>query len=658
MTDTNFIPSYSTLNGIFLENDSDESYDIFLKNIECQYERLETIENINEVFPNGSLIVRDTRDIVTFINYNLINKIKFTFMDGLTRIVYITSVTYLNNAASDTEENFVSINFSNNLYKKTQQTALLDLLPNLSPQVFLISDFISQAAGAMQTVARVVDKTSNYMVYRPLTEIDSRVPSPADNTIQYINYISNFACGENSCEPRYVFWTNWAGEFVFKYFERTPENDPYGTDDYIDSRTLRYKIYDQDNPSIQFRSYGDKVYKKIYYMCTDPADQFISKNYYYYRKTPKILDTTPVGVDAYDHSIQSLMYQYQDEGQKYNIELISSNKTNNMVAGADEIICDTHWGYYNTFSSANNTPITNISEKFGTESILVQDSYVGITGYFPYVDNTHMWKMMFDFTEIHPNYPDASGFFDNTIEGETTYLQTILDIKQTAFNITQEYKESKLDLIRKIEKENFIMYALCCMAKEDQSFFAMLTRYEKDTTYGAGLSGGSAVDMSSVGGFSGSTYSPYRYKWVKLNFDFPYGLTAPDGNVSPSGGTAYYFHNIEAWKPDDYVKSSETVDDTWAINLNERSVAKNYLPPGWSPASSLPSGFNWRPIGVIEDSSGNYNKDSGITRHIVKMNAVSVSDLLLDSKQLVPSQYLGKYLYYFTATNIVDGRCV
>jgi hypothetical protein len=65
--------------------------------------------------------------------------------------------------------------------------------------------------------------------------------------------------------------------------------------------------------------------------------------------------------------------------------------------------------------------------------------------------------------------------------------------------------------MRQIEKQNFIMYVLCCMAKEEQSFFALLTAYEKDNAVTNGP----------------KDYGPYRYKWVKVNFNSPYGKLGP-----------------------------------------------------------------------------------------------------------------------------------
>lgn len=644
--------SYSAINGIYLQNDNGLSFNINVINPECQFERLETIENINEIFPNGSLIVRDTKDILTFISNNQINKIFFTFLDGKTRITYITSTSYITNAASENEENMVSINFSNLLYKTMQQTALLDLLPYQSPKVFRISDFIKEAASAIGTNARVVDETSNYMVFSPFYTSDDRIEKQLTNPLQYINYISSFATGKGSQEPRFMFWTNWDGHLVFKYFEKNVYDDPYAGNDYITSRGLRYKIYDENIENLSFPSQNNKYYKKIYYMCTDPADQFISKNYYYVRKTPKILDVDPNGitggsgpVDAYtSDNMDKLIYHYQDEGERYNVELISSNGSNSMVPGADQLIYESQWGNYNSkLRSADVSKLTLLGQDYGSAKQYDDLLINGSCGYFQYVDNPEMWKMMFDFTQVHPNYPDINSLLDTSVDGKDTYLQKILDIRYDSFisNLTND--KARLETFRKIEKENFIMYVLCCMSKQEKCFFAKLTRYETDQTYGAGLSGGA----------SNTTFIPFKYKWTKLNFGSEYGSTGPTGDVG-SGGTAYYFNNIESWKEDPIIKGNTYQDDSWAINLNERTISKNYLPPGW--IANVPQGFKFRPIGKKTGTSAG-DETKGDINHIVKMCAVPISDLLLDSKQEVPSNYLGKYLYYFTAENVVDGNC-
>lgn len=658
MSDLNGNPFFSSIKNIYLSNSGGLFLNISRQNAECQFERMELFESINELMPKGALIVRDTIDIVSYIDKNLINNVRLEFQDGTYSDLDISSITHITNAASDTEENFISINLTNKFYKFMQRSAMLDLLPYNNPQVFKISDFVGFVSGHLGITLGIpvptkVDETSNYIVYRPLNTFEDRNEYATTNILQYLNYISSYATDLQNIKPRYVFWTDWNNQLVLKYFADNVNLDANSYDSVLTNKNYRYAIYDGDVPIIKMNSQNGKYFKKIYFMSSDPADQYISKNYYYIKKTPKILDYAPVGATL-AHTVRSLSYQYQDEGEKYNIELISSNKTNAMVLGADQITYDNHWGYYNYKLRPNGkSNLTHIGDDFGTSLLYSGMTYGGISGYFPYVDNIEMWKMMFDFTEIHPNYPDTSVLTNATISGGQTNLQKVLDIRYNTFKQNIETNNERLETLRKIERENFVMYVLCCMSKQEECFFAKLTKYELDKTYGCGLSGGNCADISRIGGISGATYIPYRYNWVKLNFNSQYGETGPSGTLG-SGGTAYFFHNIEAWKEDPLIRGSTFQDNSWAINLNERSIGNSYLPPGW--VANLPQNFKWRPIGAIT-KSGTFNGASGDIRHIVKMCALPVSDLLLDSRQLVPSNYIGQYVYYFTAENVVDGEC-
>ena len=63
MSIDNFNPAYSTVKGIFLGG-----LNIFNPNPQCIFERFEVIESVSSIVPNGALIVRDTVDIINFIN--------------------------------------------------------------------------------------------------------------------------------------------------------------------------------------------------------------------------------------------------------------------------------------------------------------------------------------------------------------------------------------------------------------------------------------------------------------------------------------------------------------------------------------------------------------------------------------------------------------
>ena len=58
----------------------------------------------------------DTGDIINFIQKRLFDSILVSFNDGAEpRLLSITSTANVTNAASDTEDSFVSINFTNSL---------------------------------------------------------------------------------------------------------------------------------------------------------------------------------------------------------------------------------------------------------------------------------------------------------------------------------------------------------------------------------------------------------------------------------------------------------------------------------------------------------------------------------------------------------------
>jgi hypothetical protein len=589
-------------------------------------------------------------------------------------VVEITSLSHITNAASDTDENFISINFSNNYYKYMQTSSLHDKMPVAYPHVYKISDFVDLVSSTIlnpnsdDIAVNYIDETTNYVLYKPLNTTENKTESSSDNILQYLNYLSTYATAvpngtsSHEPEPRFLFWTNWQGSIYFKYFPTNIEDDPSSS---VTSAALRYAIYDSNTRSVNLKSQGNKEFRKIYYLSSDPRGQYISKNYYYTRKTPKILDYVSDDGDYSSNVMDALMYQYKDEGQKYNIELLGTDGKGGYikgsVPGADEVICDGHWGYYNSLFGLNSkSSATTMGEDFGFANTYNKFLYSGSEGYFPYVDTIEMWKMMFDFTEIHPNYPDNTDLLDNSISGADTYLQKVNNIRYQTFkdssgsnNLTQS--SSRLETLRQIEKQNFIMYVLCCMAKEERCFFAKLTQYNIDYDYAKGACAGSYEYRNKFGNIF-EAQKPYRYNWVKLNFNGNYGATGPEDIQSTAGNCgskSYYAFNLESWQEDPIVRGSCAMSDNWAINVNERSITDKYLPSGWiKPTGS--TNFKWRPIGAIGNSYSGY---SGDIRQIVRMCAVPVSDLLLDSKQSVPSNYLGKYMYYFTATNIVDGTC-
>jgi hypothetical protein len=685
--------AFSTISAIyFLDNEgnivqdtiSQKDLNVIRRNSQCEFQRVEFFESVTDIFPTGSIIVRNLVDIISFLQNNKIAKLLVYYQNKSYSVFDITSAVYLDNIASATDESMVAINFTNLFYKYSQSTSLnAELLKQSDywkiPQVYRIKDFVSylwqnvlvngflnQQDIEISTPEPTIDDTSNYVLYKPLNPRDYRLETPTDDLFQYLNYLAQFAApgsiaaSKELSGPRFMFWTDFDNKINFKYFAPstdTETNPQTGNgennenqenqsleDSLIDELNLRFGIYNGDNPLVKLSD--GKYYRKIYHMHTDPSFQYVSKNYHYIRKTPKHLDVelfaNGVKGSSYDSNI--LSYQFQDEGQKYNIEVFSSKNTGisgGITAGSNEIVYEKSWGYNSDLVPVNdNKSITNLIQNFGTEKTVANINFMGNTGYFSYMDNPEMWKNMFDLTPVHPHYPDDKTLPPEGIVGSDTHLFKIIQIRYNNFIDSLSNDSSRLELARKIEKQNFIMYVLCCIAKEEETFFALLTRYERDNTTS-----------------TSTEYGPYRYNWVKLNFNSPYNLTGPSTEFksTESGGT-YYIHQLEKWEKDGIWKGSTTQDDTWAINLNERSIGitgnSQYLAPGWVSPINF-SSFKWRPIGI----TGPTYENSGYINHLVKMTSIPYSKLLLDSNNLIGITFLGKYLYYFTVENVVDGQC-
>jgi hypothetical protein len=194
---------------------------------------------------------------------------------------------------------------------------------------------------------------------------------------------------------------------------------------------------------------------------------------------------------------------------------------------------------------------------------------------------------------------------------------------------------TRLDALREIEAQNFVMYSLCCMGQKEDCFFAVLQKYEVDSAYYGANAQFTPPTPPNDGKY-------YRYKWNKINFGSGNsGATCGgcSGGVSTgTGGATYDSHLVEKWCLDPFIKSNDTQDETWAINLNERGLTGSYLPPGWS--STTTSSFKFRPIGANVNSS---ISTSGDIFHIAR---VCINQTGANSRVI-----------YFWAENILDGTC-
>jgi hypothetical protein len=654
----NFNPAYSTIKSILLADETSAndgngtSLDITKQNPECLFERIEFTESITELVPSGVLIVQDRQDIVGRLQKFKITRIIVNFLDGTKPwYFHITSVNYLNNAASDTEENFVAIYFTTEYYFDNQEYSLLSSLDFKYPRVYKINDFVDHVKqdGFFREEERYevtdsyTDPTDNYILYKPINALGDRQPAPIDDALQYMNYIASYAVWDGDRQnntgnlpkyPNFMFWTGLNASINFKYFYRDLEKD--SSFESIDTDYRRIAVYDGE--SVIQKLTDEKIYRKAYNILTNPAYQYLSKNYYYIRKTPKFLDVVPQiyfnqngspGTDYYGYTTKALMYQFQDEGQRYNIEIVGSTPAGATyaVGGAEQLVYDGHFGFFTDLDSVNQeTFLNSFNGDYGLDASVSNMSFglSGVCGFMPFIDNTEMWNNMFDLTQIHP---DQGNNPPRDIEGIQTNLQKVMDIRYQAFVNRTTNLQNRLDLLRKIETQNFVMYSLCCMGtRSDDCFFAVLQEY--------------AVDFGLTGYFNNlpvpnpGDAKKYMYRWNKLTFVGGTGYTAS------TGGTGYM---IEGWTLDPLIKSGLTLDNSWAININERSLtgpsglSLAYLPPGYA-SDCVPSYFKYRPIGVAGNSFG----ASGYINHIVR--------LCRNNDPL-------NGFYYFTVENTLDGCC-
>ena len=662
-TDSRFNPAYSTIKSISLlaadianpnsEIDLELGFDVIKQNTQCRFERLELVENITDVLPVGCLIVTDLQDIVTFVNG--FNSIVISFFSGEPIFCSITSISYINNAASDSDDTIVAINFTNSYYKYFSSKSLSSLLNYKKPIVYKVDEFVTQLKFTFGSVNRgYQDSAKNYFLYKPLTPYKSGDETTPDNAIEMMNYLSTSAIDEKG-DPNFLFWTSFGGAVNFKSFKRDITLDS----SFANANNIA--VYDGD--AVIQKLSDRKVYRKAYFVASNPASQWISKNYYYIRKTPKYLDSiildsgssgftgSDLAIAKQNTTLKNLTFQFQDDGQKYNIDIVSVNgRGTTAPAGGDHIIYENSWGYYAPTISSNDKSIPNmLSNQYGTDLNYKSLNLMGLKEVMPFLDSPDMWKNMFDLTPIHPHYPEQEGVTPGfLLPGEATHLQKVMDIRYDVFAGASgpsgaSAAASRLEEIRKIEAQNFVMYSLCCMGKKEDCFFAVLQRYEPDNTY-YGVTGGTDPVLPGSAKF-------YRYKWNKILFEPGHegvtcgtcgssGASGASSNVGggASGATAYS-RQLEKWCLDPTTKSNDTQDDTWAINLNERGLSGAYLPPGWvSP--SLAS-FKFRPIGSTINST--FGNDGGNISHVARVCIEQI-----DAKTRVTS---------FWIENVLDGNC-
>lgn len=655
-TDNRFNPAYSNIQKIILKSSLEGENNILVvndlntpNNRVCRFERIEMVENINDLCPSGVILVSDLSDIVTYIAKNQLDKIELQLFDndGTKTLNFdITSISYSNNAASIGDETLVSIHFTNEWYKRFSTKSLCDLLTYRHAQVYKINEFIKDVKinafgipeGDPKFLEGYNDEAINYFLYKPFNPYDDGEEHVSDDVLQTLNYVATTAIDKNK-EPNFFFWTDLKGNVNFKSFKRLYDQDSsYET---LDNDYRRIAVFEGDSV-IQQLSDGNK-YRKAYFLATNPGLQWISKNYYYIRKTPKYLDELVgysggsivklTGETAAKQAIKNLTFQFQDDGQKYNMDIVSYTGRDGLTGAPEggQAIIPKAWGYYDFDVPSNQkSQSTLLGNQLGVDSLYKQMPLMGHSGYMPFLDSPDMWKNMFNLTPIHPNYPDDTATINS---GYETYLQKVLDIRRKVFNKSglEGSSADNLELIRKIELQNFVLYSLCCMGKKEDCFFAALTKYEEDSSI--------IQDQTNA-----NIPKKYRYKWNKIQFGGATGASGYCGcGLSGASGTTGA-HILENWCLDPYIKSSEKQDDTWAINVNERGLTTgniSYLPPGWLPLSTS-SSFYYRPIGAKQTPPAKGLSGESIY-HIVRLCRERI-----DANNLIT---------YFWAENVIDGTC-
>ncbi|NBO36896.1 hypothetical protein EBU91_05125, partial [bacterium] len=304
-------------------------------------------------------------------------------------------------------------------------------------------------------------------------------------------------------------WTGWDNVVNLKYFWQNISDDVYGISN-KEQYNHRFCVYDSDTNqiSIEIAENESLKFKKIYQLMTSPADQFMSKKYFYIRKTPKFLNDYSVG-----NTFTKLTFQFQDEGEKFDYEICTSDGlTASVPRGANEMVDNSHWGYYDSYSSLDKvSDASHIGHDFGYLARYNGITFMGLTMAMPYVDCPEMWKNQFDLTTIHPNLGAR------IIQNEKTFLQKVLDIRYDTFKETFGVSK-QLEKIRQIERQNFISYVLCCLKEQkEESFFAALLGYEPERR---------PYNQQGVN----EEWLKYRYYWAKIKI-------VPDENAIPYGGT-------------------------------------------------------------------------------------------------------------------------
>jgi len=657
-------PFSSNIKQISLGSETTPYFPIIGTKIRCQYEKIEFIESVFELFPSGSLVVRDTSDIATAIRSGNLDTIKIEYGDGKIEHFFISSVSGLNNLASSNEENFIAINFSNQLFKINQNRGLADmgiqqpLVSNFEDFVqSRVAPFLSSAvpSGIIPPTYKNLTNTrsGNFVVIRPINPIEEKLDVPTENLVQYLYYLSSMLVDDQNYKPRFLFWTGFNNDLNLRYV-----NTDLNADTSFDEKERSYSVYEGDSPTI---IKNGKTYKKIYLLFSTPSSQYYNRNYFYIRKTPTILDDVPVS--SYQETL--FKHQFLDDGSKYSVILVSDQMTSTTTTGPriipslqgySELEYDGHFGYYNYNDKNDNfSNSTTLMMDYGNNDFYDGYKFMTTTSPYPFIDNPEMWKNSFDLTSLHPNIGGPFNANTPSSNGGSSIsnLQKVFNIRQNTKNNT-----TKKDLIYDIEKQNFIYYVLCCMSNQE----------EEEETFFAALTGFAADNMAETNTVPPGTTGKWRYSWRRLDFN----ITSIGAGFWNAGIPE---NNLISYPQNKWIlgtEGSSTTTDTWAINLNERKNYpgdNSYGAPGWwlsNLTSPVFQNVKYRPIGFRPNGLPSGEE----IRHIVKMHKLPYSKIIKESPDWGTYSYVdqevilnntsvkGRYVYYFELSNVTDGPCI
>lgn len=430
MTPSN--PIDTAVSSIILKSDENVEFDIdiFQSNQFCQFERLELEESVLNIFPKGALILRDKSDIMTYIAIKKIKSLLVEFQGGEKYLWYITSLNYTNNAASEIDQSFIVVYFTNSLYHQSQNVSFYDekvfeentetgeieevsatsLWPFSHPFV-TTPEHIIKTYGTRSVFNKPLfpilnqdgDDTNlkgcgvnlfikntqepvNYVLFRPKIADPERIEQYQTNIISYLNYIFTFAINEDK-KPYYLFWTDFSNTLNYKFFDlrKDLESGQYAFDkENNDSGKIQgYAVYNSDDIGRVFKIEDQDVScNKVYVMITNPSHTIQDKNYYYIRSAPIYLEQPSHEVSGSTSSAERLMSPYMSESANTTLTTVTTYTTNDSAdlpyafrtenrkdANLLNLPDQGFWGYAKDFNTYNNT--INVTDAVGSyENIL------------------------------------------------------------------------------------------------------------------------------------------------------------------------------------------------------------------------------------------------------------------------------------------------